>query len=39
MRSARAAERFLSLGFREVFNLVGGIDAWSERVDRNVPRY
>lgn len=39
MRSARVAERFVGYGFREVFNLVGGIDAWSERVDPSVPRY
>jgi len=26
-------------GFREVWNLVGGIDAWSVEVDPEVPRY
>lgn len=26
-------------GFREVWNLVGGIDAWSVEVDPAVPRY
>lgn len=39
MRSQAAAEFFLSQGFREVANLVGGIDAWSREVDARVPRY
>lgn len=39
MRSAQAAEHFLRLGFREVYNLLGGIDAWSREVDPSVPRY
>jgi rhodanese-related sulfurtransferase len=26
-------------GFRDVWNLVGGIDAWSREVDDSVPRY
>ena len=38
-RSQAAAERFLHAGFREVYNLAGGIDAWSQQVDGNVPRY
>jgi monothiol glutaredoxin len=38
-RSARAAEHFLKLGFRQVYNLNGGIDAWSRDVDPSVPRY
>jgi len=38
-RSQRAAEQFLSRGFREVFNLAGGIDAWSVEIDPGVPRY
>jgi monothiol glutaredoxin len=39
MRSQRAAEHLLKLGFRDVYNLQGGIDAWSAHVDPNVPRY
>ena len=39
IRSRAAAERAVSLGFRRVFNLEGGIDAWSLRVDPEVPRY
>lgn len=39
IRSQRAAEHFVDLGFREVYNLTGGIEAWSEQVDPDVPRY
>lgn len=39
VRSQAAAEYFVSQGFREVYNLVGGIDAWSREVDAGVPRY
>jgi monothiol glutaredoxin len=39
MRSRAAAERYLGLGFRRVYNLEGGIDAWSQQVDPTVPRY
>jgi monothiol glutaredoxin len=38
-RSARAAEHFRALGFRSVYNVQGGIDAWSREVDPSVPRY
>jgi len=38
-RSQSAAEHFLAQGFRNVYNLAGGIDAWSVEVDPNVPRY
>lgn len=39
MRSRTAAERVLKDGFKNVFNLEGGIDAWSQKVDSSVPRY
>ncbi len=39
VRSLRAAEHFRELGFREVYNLAGGIEAWSRDVDPDVPRY
>ncbi|NVB38113.1 Grx4 family monothiol glutaredoxin [Pseudenhygromyxa sp. WMMC2535] len=39
VRSRRAAEYFVDQGFREVYNLTGGIDAWSLEVDPAVPRY
>jgi monothiol glutaredoxin len=38
-RSQNAAEHFLQKGFRKVYNLAGGIDAWSRDVDSKVPRY
>jgi monothiol glutaredoxin len=38
-RSARAAEHFRGLGFRTLYNIEGGIDAWSRDVDPAVPRY
>lgn len=38
-RSQSAAEHFLAQGFRNVYNLAGGIDAWSVEVDPRVPRY
>ena len=39
MRSQAAAEHCLRLGFREVYNVAGGIDAWSREVDSSIPRY
>lgn len=39
LRSRNAAERFLREGFKNVYNLEGGIDAWSQKVDPKVPRY
>ena len=39
MRSKSAAERFLREGFANVFNLEGGIEAWSQKVDSKVARY
>ncbi|MGE3511507.1 MAG: rhodanese-like domain-containing protein [Vicinamibacterales bacterium] len=39
IRSQAAAEHFLQQGFQQVFNLSGGIDAWSQLVDPSVPRY
>ena len=38
-RSQAAAEHALRMGFKEVYNLAGGIDAWSQLVDPAVPRY
>jgi monothiol glutaredoxin len=38
-RSQQAAEFFVSHGFRNVWNLSGGIAAWSEEVDPKVPQY
>ena len=38
-RSQVAAERYRLRGFVNVYNLTGGIDAWSVHVDPTVPRY
>lgn len=38
-RSQAAAERFVRDGWKRVYNLSGGIDAWSTSVDPSVPRY
>ena len=38
-RSQAAAEHFLREGFKNVYNVAGGIDAWSERIDPKVPKY
>ena len=37
-RSQQAAEHFRQKGFREVYNIAGGIDAWAN-VDANIPKY
>jgi monothiol glutaredoxin len=39
IRSQQAAEYFRRQGFRNLYNLSGGIDAWSVLVDPTVPRY
>jgi rhodanese-related sulfurtransferase len=39
MRSADATTFLLQQGFKNVKNLVGGIDAWSVHIDPAVPRY
>ncbi len=39
VRSQQAAEFFRREGFRNLHNLLGGIDAWSQLVDPSVPRY
>jgi monothiol glutaredoxin len=37
--SRQAAEHFRNLGFHELYNVEGGIDAWSREVDPSVPLY
>jgi monothiol glutaredoxin len=37
--SRSAAEHFRGLGFRDVNNIEGGIDAWSREIDPAIPRY
>ena len=38
-RSRKVAEYLIGNGFAQVFNLRGGIDAWSTEIDPQVPRY
>jgi rhodanese-related sulfurtransferase len=38
-RSAQVVAFLERAGFESVYNLAGGIDAWSTRVDPGVPRY
>ncbi len=37
--SRQAAEHFRQLGFHDIYNIEGGIDAWSTQIDPSVPRY
>jgi len=37
--SRQAAEHFRGLGFHDIYNVEGGIDAWATEVDPKVPRY
>ncbi|MEM1297532.1 MAG: rhodanese-like domain-containing protein [Verrucomicrobiota bacterium] len=39
MRSLQATQFLRAKGFKTVFSMRGGIEAWSEEVDPNVPRY
>jgi monothiol glutaredoxin len=39
VRSQNAAEHFLRQGYTHVYNVVGGIEAWSLNIDKSVPRY
>jgi monothiol glutaredoxin len=39
VRSRAAAEELLTEGFTNVYNLEGGIEAWSRDVDPSIPRY
>jgi rhodanese-related sulfurtransferase len=38
-RSYMVAQYLVGNGFLQVFNLRGGIDAWSTEIDPQVPRY
>ena len=37
-RGKKAAKHFAALGFTNVWNVQGGIDAWSQEIDPDVPR-
>ena len=39
MRSRGVAQSVVQEGFRKVYNLKGGIDAWSLAIDTSIPRY
>lgn len=38
-RSGQAVEILMGKGFQDIFNLSGGILAWSDKVDSSVPKY
>lgn len=38
-RSAQAVEYLRNQGYTNVYNLMGGIDAWALEIDHAVPRY
>lgn len=38
-RSQQAAEAFRQAGFRKVYNVTGGIDAWADEVDTGLAKY
>ncbi|HET9626629.1 MAG TPA: Grx4 family monothiol glutaredoxin [Kofleriaceae bacterium] len=38
-RSRGASEHFLKLGFKHVYNMAGGIEAWSRDIDPSIARY
>ena len=38
-RSATAISILKQKGFTNLFNLTGGILAWSDEIDRNIPKY
>ena len=38
-RSMQAANFLINQGYRNVSNLVGGIDAWASHIDPNMARY
>ena len=38
-RSAKAVDYLKQQGFTNVHNLVGGINAWADRIDRTMPKY
>ena len=39
VRSARAVEQLMKVGFRKIRNLKGGIQAWADQVDPSMPKY
>ena len=39
MRSLQVGNYLESAGFKDIINLEGGLDAWAEQVDKDMPRY
>ena len=39
MRSLEVSNYLEAAGFKDISNLEGGLDAWAERVDEDMPRY
>ena len=39
IRSAQMCQWLIAQGFTQVSNIIGGIDAYSDRVDPSLPRY
>ncbi len=39
IRSAQMCQWLIAKGFTQVSNIIGGIDAYSDRVDRSLPKY
>ena len=39
MRSMQVAQFLAHHGFTQIYNLVGGIDAWAREIDRTCPTY
>ena len=39
IRSANAVQFLRQAGFEQVKNLLGGIEAWANRIDKDMPRY
>jgi rhodanese-related sulfurtransferase len=38
-RSGRAVRQLQAAGFRNVYNLAGGIHRWADEVDPSLPKY
>lgn len=39
IRSAQVCAMLMRGGFKRLYNLAGGIDRWSQEVDKSVPQY
>ena len=39
LRSQRIAENFRTKGFTNIFNIIGGINAWANEIDKKLIKY